>query len=60
VTGFSLFNFPGDLAPGADRTYIKLRQLLDAQQERGFPTEDTMLFGFFKPNTITDVFVIRA
>lgn len=44
--GFSWFDFPGDPTPGAEQSYIELRQLLDAQRERGFPTEQTVLFGF--------------
>jgi phospholipase/carboxylesterase len=46
VTGFSWFDFPGDPVPGADQSYLQLQQLLDAQRERGFPTEQTVLFGF--------------
>jgi len=45
-TGFSWFEFPGDPVPGADRSYLQLQQLLDAQRERGYPTEQTVLFGF--------------
>lgn len=44
--GFSWFDFPGDPAPGAEQSYTRLRQLLDAWRERGFPTEQTVLFGF--------------
>ena len=44
--GFSWFDFPGDPAPGAQQSYILLQELLDTQRERGFPTEQTMLFGF--------------
>jgi len=46
VTGFSWFDFPGDPAPGAEQSYLLLQELLDAQRERGFPTEQTVLFGF--------------
>jgi phospholipase/carboxylesterase len=46
ATGFSWFDFPGDSAPGADQSYLQLQQLLDAQRERGFPTEQAVLFGF--------------
>jgi phospholipase/carboxylesterase len=46
ATGFSWFDFPGDPTPGADQSYLQLQQLLDAQRERGFPTEHTVLFGF--------------
>ncbi len=44
--GFSWFDFPGDPAPGAEQSYLQLQELLDAQRERGFPTEQTVLFGF--------------
>ena len=46
ATGFSWFDFPGDPAPGAEQSYIQLQELLDTQRERGFPTEQTVLFGF--------------
>ncbi|MDR3560922.1 MAG: alpha/beta fold hydrolase [Negativicutes bacterium] len=44
--GFSWFDFPGDPGPGADRSYLQLHELLDAQRERGYPNEQTVLFGF--------------
>jgi phospholipase/carboxylesterase len=44
--GFSWFDFPGDPTPGAEQSYLQLRELLDTQRERGFPTEQTVLFGF--------------
>lgn len=46
VLSFSWFDFPGDPTPGAERSYRALEQLLDTQRERGFPTEQTVLFGF--------------
>ena len=46
ASGFSWFDFPGDPGPGADQSYIQLQQSLDAQRERGFATEQTVLFGF--------------
>lgn len=44
--GFSWFDFPGDPGPGADQSYLQLQQLLDGQRANGFPTEQTVLFGF--------------
>jgi phospholipase/carboxylesterase len=46
ATGYSWFDFPGDPAPGADQSYLQLQELLDAQRKRGFPTDQTVLFGF--------------
>ena len=45
-TGFSWFDYQGDPGPGADQSYLQLQELLDAQRERGYPTEQTVLFGF--------------
>lgn len=44
--GFGWFDYPRDTAPGAEQSYLLLHELLDAQRERGFPTEETALFGF--------------
>jgi phospholipase/carboxylesterase len=44
--GYSWFDFPGDAAPGVTRSTRQLFELLDAQREKGFPTEQTVLFGF--------------
>lgn len=44
--GYSWFDFPGDPAPGAARSARLLFELLDAQRAKGFPTEETALFGF--------------
>src|ERR1035437_837231 len=44
--GFSWFDFPGDPGPGADLSYFQLYEVLDAQREQGYPTEQTVVFGF--------------
>ncbi len=44
--GYSWFDYPGDPAPGAARSARLLFELLDAQRAKGFPTEQTALFGF--------------
>lgn len=44
--GYSWYDLPGDAAPGVERSTRALFALLDAQRDRGFPTEDTVLFGF--------------
>lgn len=44
--GLSWYDFTGDQATGILRSRKSLFELLDAQPARGFPTEDTVLFGF--------------
>lgn len=44
--GFSWFDISGDRGAGARRSYHLLVELLDAQRAAGFPTEQTVLFGF--------------
>ncbi|MEN9574192.1 MAG: hypothetical protein RL514_2047 [Verrucomicrobiota bacterium] len=44
--GYSWYAIPGDAAPGVERSTRALFGLLDAQRARGFPTEETVLFGF--------------
>ncbi|MEW6301977.1 MAG: serine esterase [Verrucomicrobiota bacterium] len=44
--GFSWYDFAGNPAPGVTRSRKLLFELLDAQRAAGFPTEDTLLFGF--------------
>jgi phospholipase/carboxylesterase len=44
--GYSWFEFPGDPGPGIRRSRQMLAELLDQQRARGFPTEQTFLFGF--------------
>jgi phospholipase/carboxylesterase len=44
--GFSWYDFAVDPGPGVERSRRLLFSLLDAQRESGFPTEETILFGF--------------
>ena len=44
--GFSWFDISGDAAPGIERSRKLLFELLDAQVSAGFPTSETVLFGF--------------
>jgi phospholipase/carboxylesterase len=44
--GFSWYDFSGDEGAGIRRSRKLLFDLLDAQPARGFPTENTVLFGF--------------
>jgi phospholipase/carboxylesterase len=44
--GWSWYDLPGDAAPGVVRSRKLLFELLDSLRERGFPTEQTLLFGF--------------
>ena len=44
--GYSWYDYAGDAAPGVERSTRLLFDLLDAQRERGWPTEQTVFFGF--------------
>lgn len=44
--GWSWYDLPGDAAPGVLRSRKLLFELLDSARERGFPAEQTLLFGF--------------
>jgi len=44
--GFSWYDYAGDPGPGVRRSYGLLHTLLDQQREKGFPTEQTFVFGF--------------
>ena len=44
--GFSWYDFAGDTRPGILRSRRLLCELLDTQRAKGFPTEQTVLFGF--------------
>jgi predicted esterase len=44
--GYSWFDFPGDPTPGILRSRALLFDLLDTQRKKGWPTEQTVLFGF--------------
>ena len=51
--GYAWFDFPGNAEPGIFRSFGQLSKLLDSQRERGFPTEQTVLFGFSQGCTMT-------
>lgn len=51
--GYSWFDFPGDALPGIRRSRQMLFQLLDAQRADGFPTNQTLLFGFSQGSLMT-------
>jgi phospholipase/carboxylesterase len=44
--GYSWFDFAGDIVPGVARSRKLLFELLDAQPEKGFASEQTILGGF--------------
>jgi predicted esterase len=44
--GYSWYDFTGDERQGICRSRALLFELLDAQRAKGFPTEETVLFGF--------------
>jgi len=44
--GFSWYDFDGDPGPGIVRSRKLLFKLLDEQRQKGFPTEQTVIFGF--------------
>ena len=44
--GFSWYEFGGDAAPGVERSCRALFELLEHLSSKGFPTEQTVLFGF--------------
>ena len=45
-TGYSWYDFAGDIIPGVVRSRKLLFELLDARRAAGFPTEQTILGGF--------------
>ena len=44
--GFSWYDFASNPAPGIKRSRELLFQMLDGLREKGFPTSETILFGF--------------
>ncbi len=44
--GFAWYDFSGDAGTGVERSRALLIELLDHQRNRGWPTEQTLLFGF--------------
>ncbi|HEU5069068.1 MAG TPA: hypothetical protein VFV96_01500 [Verrucomicrobiae bacterium] len=45
-SGFSWFDFEGNLVPGVERSRGLLFKMLDAQRDAGFPSGQTILGGF--------------
>ncbi|MEP6663261.1 MAG: serine esterase [Verrucomicrobiota bacterium] len=45
-TGFSWYDYAGQPAPGIKRSRELIFQMLDDLRAKGFPTNETMLFGF--------------
>ena len=44
--GFSWYQFAGDTSPGILRSRALLFELLDQQKKKGWPPEETIVFGF--------------
>jgi len=44
--GYSWYDFASDPAPGVERSYRLIAELLEGLPAKGFPTEKTVLFGF--------------
>src|SRR6266513_2252080 len=44
--GFAWYDFSGDAGTGVERSRALLFELLDEQRKRGWPAEQTILFGF--------------
>ena len=51
--GFAWYDFSGDAGTGVERSRALLFELLDAQRKRGWPTEQTVLFGFSQGALLT-------
>lgn len=51
--GYSWYDFASDPDPGVDRSRRNLCLLLDEQRQAGFPTEQTVLFGFSQGSLMT-------
>jgi len=44
--GYSWYDYAGDITPGVTRSIRMISELLDAQRQSGWPTEQTLLGGF--------------
>ena len=44
--GYSWYDYEGNAGPGVERSRGLLFELLDAQRDAGFPSEQTIIFGF--------------
>ena len=51
--GYSWYAFPGDARADIERSTRLLFELLDAQRAAGWPTEQTVLFGFSQGSLMT-------
>ncbi|MBU6399370.1 MAG: serine esterase [Verrucomicrobia bacterium] len=51
--GYSWYDFSGDAGTGIERSRALLFELLDAQRAQGYPTEETVLFGFSQGSLMT-------
>jgi predicted esterase len=51
--GYAWYDFSGDAGTGVERSRAFLFELLDEQRKRGWPTEQTMLFGFSQGSLMT-------
>jgi|SRR5579859_2592326 len=51
--GYSWYDFAGDATQGVRRSRELLQKLLDAQRAKGFPTGETVLFGFSQGSLMT-------
>jgi predicted esterase len=51
--GFSWYDFAVDAGPGVQRSRQLLFSLLDKQRQAGFPTEQTIMFGFSQGSLMT-------
>jgi len=51
--GYSWYDFSGDAGPGVERSRGLLFELLDEQRRQGWPTEETVLFGFSQGSLMT-------
>jgi phospholipase/carboxylesterase len=51
--GYAWYDFAADAAPGVLRSRALLFELLDGQKDRGFPIEQTILFGFSQGSLMT-------
>jgi predicted esterase len=51
--GYSWYDFSGDAGAGVRRSRALLNALLDARRGQGYPTEQTVLFGFSQGSLMT-------
>lgn len=51
--GFAWYDFSGDAGTGVERSRALLLELLDEQRKSGWPTEQTLVFGFSQGSLMT-------